>query len=84
MDEIFDPDEVGISEVDAARILNVKPQTLASWRSLGKGPEFRKVGRSVQYTPRALREFLAACARTPEPAATRRQRRAMATLSDTA
>jgi hypothetical protein len=76
--EIFDPDDVGISDVETAKILHVKPQTLATWRSEGRGPWFFKVGRAIQYTPRSIREFRESCARVPEPAATRRRRRALA------
>jgi hypothetical protein len=77
--EIVDPDDVGISESKTAKILNVKVPTLATWRSLGKGPRFRKIGRRIEYTPRFIREYQAASERTPESAATRRQRHSAAT-----
>ena len=76
----FDPEEVGIPETRAAAILGVKPGTLATWRSQGRGPRFRKSGRRIEYTPRFLKEFQASCVRTPEPAEVRRQRRALAAI----
>ncbi len=75
---IFNPDDAGLSEEEAAAILRKKPETLATWRSQGRGPRYRKNGRHIEYTPRFLKEYLAACVRTPEPAAVRRQRRALA------
>jgi hypothetical protein len=74
---IFDPLDVGIPEDDAARILNKKPATLRVWRSKGLGPRYRKSGRTVEYTPRFLKEFLESGVRTPEPASVRRERRAV-------
>jgi hypothetical protein len=79
----FDPDERGISPAKTAAILNVEEETLATWRSQGRGPRYRKIGRNVEYTPRFIREFQQASERTPESASVRRQRRAMASLSRT-
>ena len=42
----------------AAEILSVKRQTLANWRSAGRGPAFVKVGRAVRYRPEDLEEFI--------------------------
>jgi hypothetical protein len=75
----IDPDDEGISDDETAKILKKKPATLATWRSQGKGPRFRKVGRHVEYTPRFIREYQESCVRAPEPAAARRQRRATKT-----
>jgi hypothetical protein len=33
--------------------------SLATWRTVGGGPVFQKVGRHVYYTPLRLREFVA-------------------------
>jgi hypothetical protein len=33
--------------------------SLATWRTVGGGPVFQKVGRHVYYTPRRLRQFVA-------------------------
>lgn len=39
-----------LTESDAAKVLGVRPQTLASWRSSGKyNLRFLKVGRKVRY-----------------------------------
>ena len=37
--------------------LNFKPSTLEVWRSLGKGPRYKKVTRKVYYEKTALNEF---------------------------
>lgn len=34
---------------EAATFLKLEPQTLNNWRSLGRGPSFRKFGRRVVY-----------------------------------
>lgn len=34
---------------EAAEILRVKPKTLANWRSLGKGPDWRRHGGLIVY-----------------------------------
>jgi hypothetical protein len=70
----LDPLDVGMSEDQAAQILKKKPKTLTVWRSRGKGPRYRKSGRTVEYTPRFLKEFLESGVRTPEPASVRRGR----------
>jgi hypothetical protein len=71
---VFDPDDLGMSETETAEILKVKATTLATWRTLGKGPRYRKSGRRVEYTPRFIREYQESCTRSPEPAAARRRR----------
>jgi hypothetical protein len=79
MDSIqFDPDDAGVSNEEAAAILHVKPETLTTWRSQGRGPRYRKSGRRVEYTPKFLKEYQRNCERLPESAALRRQRRALA------
>jgi hypothetical protein len=76
MDTIqFDPDDAGVSNEETAAILGVTPETLATWRSQGRGPRYRKSGRLVQYTPKFIREYQ----RMPESATARRQRRALDT-----
>jgi hypothetical protein len=73
----FNPDDAGVSEERTAGILGVTLGTLATWRSKGRGPKYRKVGRRVEYTPRFIREFQETCIRTPEPAKVRRHRGAL-------
>jgi hypothetical protein len=68
----------GRSQEEAAQILRVKVETLASWRSKGVGPKYRKIGRAVVYPDDFLAEFIEACTREPEPAKVRRQRSALA------
>jgi transposase-like protein len=74
--QVYDPEDGGVSEEDTAKILDVEPGTLATWRSQGKGPKFRKIGRRIEYTPRFIKEYQRSCVRSPESAATRRQQRA--------
>jgi predicted DNA-binding transcriptional regulator AlpA len=40
-----------LDEAAVAAILNLSPATLRTWRCLGRGPKFAKVGRSVRYRP---------------------------------
>lgn len=50
---------------DAAAILKIKPTTLPSWRSMGRGPRFVKVGRAVFYRESAIRAWLSDQERDP-------------------
>lgn len=54
-----DSDDIGSRE--AAKILDVHPGTLANWRCLKVGPEFRKVGDGprgyVVYSRNSIRAF---------------------------
>lgn len=45
-------------EVEAAKYLTVSQKTLQTYRRLGKGPEFYKVGRSILYSESALLKWL--------------------------
>jgi hypothetical protein len=74
----FDPDDRPLSDAEAAAILGVKPGTLPTWRSQGRGPRYYKDGRLVRYTPRLIKEYQASHIHTPEPAAVRRRRKALA------
>ena len=38
----------------AAKILGLKPQTLAIWRSHGTGPRWKKIGSTVRYDEKEL------------------------------
>lgn len=58
-------DEPLLPEADAARELNVKPQTLGAWRYRGQGPVYVRVGKLIFYTPSALRAYVAS--RTVRP-----------------
>jgi hypothetical protein len=73
-----DLDDLPLSDTEAAALLGVKPETLATQRSQGRGPPYYKNGRRVFYTRRLIREYLVGCVRTPEPALVRRQRKALA------
>ena len=64
----INPEEL-ISNDDAARELRVQTNTLTSWRALGRGPNFVKVGRAVYYRRADLSEWLGAQRRQPTRAA---------------
>jgi hypothetical protein len=52
-------DEISLVDDDeAAKRLKTKPTTLASWRAIGRGPPFYKIGRRVWYHPRDLRGWV--------------------------
>jgi hypothetical protein len=76
-DDLFDPEDRLLTDEEAAPLIGVKPARLPTMRSQGRGPRYVKDGRLVRYTPRFIKEYLAGCIRTPEPAAVRRQRRAL-------
>jgi predicted site-specific integrase-resolvase len=43
---------------DVARFFSVAVATLRYWRSLGRGPEFLRIGDRIRYSPEALRRFM--------------------------
>jgi predicted DNA-binding transcriptional regulator AlpA len=53
----IDPAELVSGDATAERC-HVKPQTLAQWRSEGRGPRYLKIGRRVFYREQDIREFL--------------------------
>jgi hypothetical protein len=81
-DVVLDPDDRAVYDAEAGRILGVRPSTLATWRSQGKGPRYRKPGRRPEYTPRFLRDYLKSRERDPESAEARRRQRALAVDSN--
>ena len=50
---------------DFARAINVTPQTLATWRCEGYGPEYTKLGKSVFYRREDLKVWIARCSTAP-------------------
>lgn len=50
-DPWYTPDQLSLK-------IGQSKQTLANWRSLGKGPKFMKVGRKVFYPTRSVETFL--------------------------
>lgn len=51
-------DEPLLPAEDAAKHLKVKPQTMASWRCRGIGPEYVRVGKLIFYKPSQLRRYI--------------------------
>jgi hypothetical protein len=66
----IDPEELIPSDGAAAQ-LDVQPQTLASWRTQGRGPDFVKVGRAVFYRKADIAAWLGQQRRQPKPATSR-------------
>jgi hypothetical protein len=62
---MINPDELVSPQVTATE-LHVKPPTLTAWRTLGRGPNFVKVGRAVFYRRADLSEWLGAQRRQPK------------------
>jgi predicted DNA-binding transcriptional regulator AlpA len=60
-------DERMLNQESAAVFLGVKPPTLASWRHLGKGPPYVKVGRSAYYKAGDIEAWLNKQAVVPIP-----------------
>lgn len=52
-----------LSRTHAAKYLGVAPQTLANWRSLGRGPKHMKLGGRVFYRLADLEAFIEATER---------------------
>jgi len=50
--------ETLLTPIQAAAILQVKPNTLAKWRVTGEGPSFIHVGRVVRYSARDIARFI--------------------------
>ena len=46
-----------LTEKEAGPMLGVKPQTMAVWRTRGKGPRYIKIGRLVRYKPEDVEEY---------------------------
>jgi hypothetical protein len=47
-----------ITEGEAASILRVSLTSLRRWRREGRGPVYRKLGRTVRYRPQDLADFV--------------------------
>jgi len=47
-----------LNRIEAAQYLELAPQTLDTWRSLGKGPRCVTVGRKVRYRVADRQEWL--------------------------
>lgn len=56
--EILGDDRL-LSPREAAKTLNRAPKTLASWRSMGRGPRWRKLEGRIAYRIADLRQFIA-------------------------
>jgi excisionase family DNA binding protein len=48
-----------VTEDEAASLLRVSLTSVRRWRREGRGPVYRKMGRSVRYRPDDLADFIA-------------------------
>jgi excisionase family DNA binding protein len=55
-----------LTTAEAATYMRLKPQTLAKWRSHGKGPDFVRMGGNVYYRLTELDQYIEAGITTPE------------------
>jgi hypothetical protein len=51
-------DEPLLREDEAAKELNVRPQTMSAWRYRGTGPSYVRVGKLIFYKPSQIREYI--------------------------
>jgi predicted DNA-binding transcriptional regulator AlpA len=56
---LFQSSESMLTEKQTAHLLQVKPQTLATWRTKGIGPNYIKLGSSIRYKRQSLLEYIA-------------------------
>jgi hypothetical protein len=56
--DLVDPAEL-IDADEVAMMLDVKPQTLATWRSQNRGPEYFKIGRGIRYRRGGIGAYIA-------------------------
>ena len=47
----------GLSDIAAAKILGLKPQTLRNWRFQMRGPAYSKLGKRVVYSLQDLESY---------------------------
>jgi len=56
---LFQSADSMLTEKQTARILQVKPQTLATWRTKSLGPSYIKLGSSIRYKRQSILEYIA-------------------------
>ena len=59
------PHSAILTEIEAAKFLNMKIPTLRAWRLKRRGPRFLKFGRAVRYRLSDLEQFVAESAISP-------------------
>ena len=52
------PLEILLDEKELSRLFRVSIGTLRFWRTIGRGPRYRKVGQLVRYAPSDVHEWL--------------------------
>jgi hypothetical protein len=60
----IDPEEL-IDSIETAKLLRLRPQTLATWRAERRGPPYVKVGRHCYYRRADIHHWLGAQLRDP-------------------
>lgn len=57
----MDDANISISTAEAAKMIGVKPHTLAEWRRLKRGPDYIRIGpTNVRYNKKQVQDWLAA------------------------
>ena len=56
---LFQSADSMLTEKQPARILQVKPLTLAIWRTKSLGPSYIKLGSSIRYKRQSILEYIA-------------------------
>ena len=51
------PAQGGLTDIEAAKFLGLKPQTMRNWRFQMKGPAYLKMGKRVVYTVEDLKKY---------------------------
>lgn len=46
------------NDVEAAAYLDMSPHTMRKFRTTGRGPSYRKIGKNVRYTLEDLQEYI--------------------------
>jgi predicted site-specific integrase-resolvase len=59
-------ERLAYNTAEAARMLGKSKRTLEAWRDQGRGPQYKREGKSIMYPRRSLERYLEATERTIE------------------
>jgi predicted site-specific integrase-resolvase len=67
--------EIKLNQKQAAKLLDVEPETLSKWRMRNRGPVYLRISGKIRYLKSDVLDYLAACRIVPsERKHTRRKR----------